>query len=197
MREDNIDDLIREQYAGLSMSDSKVANILKNTPQQDVVVPFYRSMWFSYAAAACIAFMIVSVVVTQATQRIESAIPTELANKVIGVYDKHFTPDVYSADLSSIQTGLNHSDFSIIPTNMEPIRDYQVMGGRNCGMKGLKAVHVVLLNKASKKESCLYVLPDVEDFKRFKNALVEVGGEKVSFWHDNGRFFALYEPSGQ
>jgi len=195
MNEDKIDGLIREHYASLSMSDSKIANILKNTPQRDVVVPFYRRTWFSYAAAACIAFMIVSVTINRMTGRFDTVAPTQLASQVIGVYDKHLSPDVYSADLNSIQTGLNHSDFSIIPTSMEPIKNYQVMGGRNCGMQGLKAVHVVLRNKDSDKECCLYVLPDVESFKRFKNALVEVGDEKVSFWHDNGRFFALYDPS--
>ena len=151
MREDKLDDLIREHYGSVLMSDSKITNILKNTPAKDTVVPFYRKTWFSYAAAACIAFMIVSTVITQATRRIENTMPTDLASQVIGVYDLHLTPDVYSADLSSIQTGLNHSAFSIIPTNLEPIQNYQVMGGRNCGMKGLKAVHVVLKNKLSKK----------------------------------------------
>ena len=196
MKEEKIDELIRAQYASLSMSDSKIANILKNTPAKDVVVPFYRKTWFSYSAAACIAFMIVSVGLKQVTQRLEASVPTELASQVVNVYDRHLSPDVYSSDLRSIQAGLNHSDFSIIPTSMEPIQNYQVTGGRNCGLKGLKAVHVVLKNKQSQKECCLYVLPDVEDFRRFKDALVEVGEGNVSFWHDNGRFFALYDPTG-
>lgn len=196
MKEEKIDDLIREQYASLTMSDSKIANILKNTPGMEVVVPFYRKTWFSYAAAACIAFMIVSVGLNQATRKLDAAVPTELASQVVNVYDRHLAPDVYSSDLRSIQTGLNHSDFSIIPTSMEPIQNYQITGGRNCGLKGLKAVHVVLKNKQSQKECCLYVLPDVEDFRRFKNALVDVGEGNVSFWHDNGRFFALYDPTG-
>lgn len=203
MTEDQMDQWIKEQYGSLSMSESRMQTILKRTEEiktstsQAKMLPFYQRGWFSYAAAACIALMIVSVVVVQTTRRIDTGQPTDIANQVIGLYAMHLEPDVYSADLSSIQAGLNHSDFSIIPTNMEPIRNYQVRGGRSCGMKGLKAVHVVLVNKQSKQESCLYVLPDVEEFQRFQDALVRVGDEKVSFWHDNGRFFALYDPSGK
>lgn len=200
MTENEIDQWIKQHYASLSMSETRMQTILKRTSEIKGttrplnVLPFHQRAWFSYAAAACIAFLIVSVVVIQTTRRIDAGQPMDIANQVIGLYAMHLEPDVYSADLSSIQAGLNHSDFSIIPTNMEPIQNYQVRGGRSCGMKGLKAVHVVLVNKQSKQESCLYVLPDVEEFQRFQDALVEVGNETVSFWHDNGRFFALYDP---
>jgi hypothetical protein len=201
MREEDIDDCIRQHFASVNLSEARMERILAGTPGRSVetghgVVPFYRRVWFSYAAAACIAFMIVSVVLIQATRMYDRGSPVEIASQVIGLHAMHLQPDVYSADLRSIQAGLNHSDFSIIPTNMEPLGNYLVTGGRNCGMKGLKAVHVVLVNKHSMKESCLYILPDVQEFQRFRDEWVSVGSHKVSFWHDNGRFFALYDPSG-
>jgi hypothetical protein len=195
MNEEQLDKLVNEFYESIQLSDSKIEHILKHTPKKEIVFPFYRQAWFSYAAAACIAFMIVSVVVSNVVDWVNYGDQIEVANQVINVYDRHFTPDVYSSDLKSIAAGLSHSDFSIIPTNMEVLGNYKVLGGRNCGLKGLKAVHVMLLNQASQKECCLYVLPDVESFRQFKNALVDVRDRQVSVWHDKGRLFALYDPS--
>lgn len=195
MKEEQIDHLVKDYYGSIEMSESKLQNILKNTPPKDVVVPFYRKVWVSYAAAACIAFMIVSVVISNMTQGVSNGSQTALANQVIALTDRHLAPDVYSADFNSIQQGLNHSDFSIVPTNSRRIENYKVLGGRNCGFKGLKAVHVVLFNESSQKECCLYVLPDGKDLESIKDAFVNVDNHKVSLWHDNGRVFALYDPS--
>jgi len=195
MEEKQIDQLVGDFYSSHALSESKLQEILKNTPAKENVVPYYRREWFSYAAAACIALMIVSVVVMNVTKKTDFGAQTEIASSVINIYDNHYTPEVYSSDLDTIQTGLNHSGFSIVPTNLQTLKNYRVMGGRNCGLNGLKAVHVVLLNPDSQKEVCLYVLPDVEEFQKFSNALVDVDGSRVSLWHDNGRLFALYDPS--
>lgn len=197
MNEEQINKRIEDFYRSTQLSDSKLAHILRNTPGKDVVVPFYRKGWFSYAAAACIAFMIVSVVVNSLTHRVNYRGQTELASQIINIYDNHYSPDVYSADLRSIETGLQHSGFSIIPSNMDSLGRYKILGGRNCGLNGIKAVHVLLFNELTQKECCLYILPDVEAFRRVKNEWVNVGDQSVSLWHDNGRLFALYEPSGK
>ena len=195
MTDEQLDKLVNEFYGSVELSDSKIQHILANTPPKAVVVPFYRRTWFSYAAAACIALMIVSVTVSRVRNRVGYSDQIEVANQVMDIYDHHYTPEVYSSDLKSIATGLSHSDFSIIPTNMDTLGKYRVLGGRNCGIQGLKAVHVVLLNEASQKECCLYVLPDVESFKRFKDSMVDVGDRQVSLWHDKGRLFVLYDPT--
>ena len=195
MTEEQLDKLVNEYYESVNLTDSKLEHILANTPGKDVVVPFYRRTWFSYAAAACIALMIVSVTVSRVVNRVGYSDQIEVANQVMSIYDRHYTPDVYSSDLKSIATGLSHSDFSIIPTNMDTLGKYKVLGGRSCGIQGLKAVHVMLLDEASQKECCLYVLPDVDSFKRFKNSMVDVGDRQVSLWHDKGRLFVLYDPT--
>ena len=195
MTEEQLDKLVNEFYESVELSDSKIQDILANTPPKDVVVPFYRRTWFSYAAAACIALMVVSVVVNKVASRVGYSDQVDVANQVVDIYDRHLAPDVYSNDLKSIAAGLSHSDFSIIPTNMDALGKYQVLGGRNCGINGLKAVHVMLMNQDSQKECCLYVLPDVESFKRFKDSMVDVGDHQVSLWHDKGRLFVLYDPS--
>jgi hypothetical protein len=194
MREQDLDSLLKTHYSDVKLSESKMAHILNNTPEKDNVVAFYAKPWFTYAAAACIAFFIVSVVLNRAVQPTGGVSQIELASSVIGIYDNHYSPDVFSTDFNSIAQGLDHSDFSIVPTKAGALEGYEVRGGRRCGLNGLKAVHVVLYNHNSKKEGCLYVLPDSDDFKSIKDAFVEVADQEVFIWHDNGRLFALYEP---
>lgn len=193
MKEEQIDQLVKEFYDSVEMSESKMAHILKKA-QEDKVVPFYKNTWFSYAAAACIAFLIVSVVVSRTVRSNPDTQTTQFASKLINVYDRNYSPDVYTADWDSIHLGLDHQGFSVIPTNLDNLKRYSVVGARNCRSYGVKAVHVVLFNENSKKESCLYVLPDEGEFKKLKDSMVKVGDQRVSMWHDNGRFFALYEP---
>jgi hypothetical protein len=198
MTEEQIDKLVKQHYEGISLDAGALNRILASTAQESgsKLLPFYRSTWFSYAAAACIALMLVSTVILRVANRNSAFTQTDFANLVVQVHDLHLQPDVYSGDLQSIAMGLDHSDYSIIPTNMEELGKYQVMGGRQCGHAGLKAVHVVLVDEKTQKESCLYVLPDHESFKQFQNAMVRVGNAHVSVWHDNGRLFALYDPAG-
>lgn len=195
MKEQELDELIRGAYESMSMSESKIQHILDRMPEKDNVVPFYRREWFSYAAAACIALMIVSVVVSNFTGKVNYVQQTQLAQGVLGIYDHHFEPDVQSSDWNSIATALQHSDFSIVPTNMQQLGNYELRGGRNCAFNGLKAVHVVLYNQNTQKEVCLYVLRDSKEFQKIDDARVNVGGRNVSLWHDNGRMFVLYDPS--
>jgi hypothetical protein len=196
MTEEQIDKLLKQHYASVSLDTGSLERILASTAQgsKSKVIPFYRSTWFSYATAACIALMLVSTVILRVANRSGPFSQTDFASLVVQVHDLHLQPDVYSGDLNSIAIGLDHSEFSIIPTNMDNLGKYQVMGGRQCGHAGLKAVHVVLVDEKTQKESCLYVLPDHESFKQFQNAMVRVGNAHVSVWHDNGRLFALYDP---
>jgi hypothetical protein len=62
-------------------------------------------------------------------------------------------------------------------------------------MKGLKAVHVVLYNPKTQKESCLYVLPDVDAMQSLEDVRMRMDQGRLAVWHDQGRLFALYDPS--
>jgi len=195
MKEQQLDELIRDVYVEKELSASKLEHILRRTPEVEKVVPFYRREWFSYAAAACVALMIVSVVLTNLKSNVDRVGQTQLASGVVSIYDKHYEPEVQSSDLRSIAVGLNHSDFSIIPSDMKPLSHYEVIGGRSCGLGGYKAVHVVLHNPATQKEVCLYVLPDTNAFEEISNSRMNYQGKEISFWHDSGRMFVLYDPS--
>ncbi len=192
MSENNLDKLIKEYYNSQSLSESSIQRILENTPEKDNVVPFYRATWFSYAAAACIAFAVVMVGLNFMQPVGDSQ---QIAGRVVEIYDRHLNPDVFSSDLDSIEQVLQPAGFSIMPSSMETIRNYSVVGGRNCGIKGVKAVHVVLTNTQTGMESCLYIMPDNEALSSLKNKSYMVGNQPVKVWRDGNRIFALYDPS--
>jgi hypothetical protein len=192
MNDEELNQKIRDFYQSIGLSDDQLAEMLAKRPGKEAI-PFYRSVWFSYAAAACIAFGIVSVVFDGGNLP-EKRNGDLLADQVIRIYDRHFDPEVYSEDLPSIEQGLHLANFSILPSNRVPVNGYRVVGGRNCRFKGIHAVHLILTDPVSGRESCLYVLPNAKELETVQERSVDVGSHHVSMWRDQGRLFVLYDP---
>lgn len=194
MDDDTLDRVVWEYYEGIVLPEDAMVRILEAAPARSVVVPFHRRSVFrwSLGAAAALALMVTAAGV--AGYRPAGAESTRLAHQVLDVYDHHLDPDVYSSDLQSIEWGLNHTDFSIVPSDHSHLKGYAVVGARKCQYSGKKAVQVILVGKDSGREGCLYVLPYDKAFDRIREPDVYVGNDHISMWRDGDRMFALYEP---
>lgn len=194
MDDDTLDRLVWEYYEGVTMSEDAMKRILHEAPSHTVVVPFHRRSVFRWTAAAAAVAMMAVTAVGVAGFKPSAGESTRLAHQVLDVYDHHLDPDVYSSDLQSIEWGLNHTDFSIVPSDYSHLSGYAVVGARKCQYSGKKAVQVILVGEESGKEGCLYVLPYDKAFDRIREPDVWVGNNHVSMWRDGDRMFALYEP---
>ena len=180
------DEKIREYYESKELAEDRVEAILARSGRGRG-----RSRWSRYypmvAAAAVLAVAFVGLQRHVENVSLKEGVLGEIAMNHGKELDVEFAADKYL----ELQGRLDRLDFSILPARSALVRNYRLVGGRYCSIRGELAAQLKVEDKVSGEWLTLYITPLTDQLERISSSEEIFEGVHIRCWQEEGRFFAL------
>ena len=178
----DLDDQIRQHYAGKQLTPSRLAAIAQNSGQSKP-----RWTWgpvFATAAVLLIGFAIYT------TSHDRLAMTHQVLEEIAMNHAKGLDVEVASADFGVVQSALERIGFDLRPGEQTQ-RDFQLIGGRYCSIRGQLAAQLKMRSIETGLSHTLYVTRLNEPLASIQQGVKEWEDVKIRLWQADGRFFGM------
>jgi hypothetical protein len=176
---------IREHYAGKSLSDQRVAEVLSEGERlHGRGVRRYMPI-FAMAAVLVLAFLLHDRYL--GSRALKDRVLAEIAmnhNKRLGV-------EVATGRFDFLQSKLDRLDFPISLPDPSLLDTHTLVGGRYCSIQGELAAQLKLRNVHSGEIRTLYITPSTEFLRTIEPQTFIHEGVQIHLWSSPARFFGL------
>lgn len=179
---EEIDNIIKEHYAGKSLSTQQLGQIV------NALKPGWQTkQLFKYAAAALLLLCLTAALLMNRTIS-QHHLLKKYAEEVAFNHLKDLKSDIITADVAELNQKMSKLNFDIhLPEAV--LNNYNLLGGRYCSLDKRIAAQLKLENKEVGDVATLYILNKKEDKDLDKSFLVDA--TNVQIWDEQSVLFVL------
>ncbi len=181
----DLNDLIRDYYAGKSLPEPRVRAILAAAEPRSV-----RSSYWRVVAIAASLLLFVGAFHGWLHYREDWAAAQRVLAEIALNHGKQLGVEVASADFAEVSTAMDRLDFPLRPP--VSIRgSFDLVGGRYCSIQGALAAQLKLRDRKDGAVHTLYATALTPELADIADRAVTYEGIPIRLWSDGTIFFGL------
>lgn len=184
----DVEEQLRAFYEGRQMPDERAEAILSEA--RELRPLRFRVSPRLLAAAAAVFCVVAGGLLTSILSPSRGVVP-DLVDEMAVHHVEGKDPTVFSDSYDIVQSSLKRLPFSILPSRPSLLRDFELVGGRYCSLRGNPVAQIKLRDKEQAETHTLYVGSLPRALQNMKAETFYCDGVIVEIWTHDDRLFGL------